>query len=68
MVDNVVGQVVGGEKIVCDGVSTVGDVRRKMNVSSEYTATVNGDNASDSSYVSRGAYVAFSRKVKGGLN
>lgn len=64
--NNVIAQVLGSDKKVLDGVSTVAQVRDKMNVSSDYGATVNGEAAHDSDPVADNDFVAFSRKVKGG--
>ncbi len=66
MANNVVAQVLGGDKKVLDNVETVGDVKAQLAVSG-YSATVNGDTASDSDELSDGDFVSLSQAVKGGL-
>jgi sulfur carrier protein ThiS len=66
MAMNVIGQQLGGDKLVCDNVETVGAVRRKLNIPADYAAAVNGDSASDNTAVDDNDFVTFSRKVKGG--
>lgn len=63
---NVITQVLGGDKKVLDEADSVGSARDMISLSSDYTATVNGQPASDSDVLRDGDFVAFSRKVKGG--
>jgi hypothetical protein len=63
---NVIAQVLGGDKDVVDGVNNVGDVREKMGIGNDYSATLNGSGVKDDATVRDGDFVAFSRKVKGG--
>jgi hypothetical protein len=67
MANNVVAQVLGGEKKVFDNVETVLDVKQKLGVTG-YTATVNGDTESDSYELQDGDFVSLSQAVKGGAN
>lgn len=67
MANNVVGHVIGSDKKVLDEVSTVADVKSKLKIGADYTASLNGQQASDSEEVSAGDYVTFSRAVKGGI-
>jgi hypothetical protein len=64
--NNVIIQVLGGSKIVSDDCSTVADARAKAGVSSQYQATVNDAEASDSYQLDDGDFVTFTEKVKGG--
>lgn len=66
MANHVIAQVLGGPKQVIEGASTVGDVRRQLNLENEYQAMVSGSSKSDSDSLRDGDYVAFTRKVKGG--
>lgn len=66
MANNVIAQVLGGEKQILDNVETVKDVKEKLNVLA-YTATVNGDQADNSEELSDGDFVSLSQAVKGGL-
>lgn len=65
MASNVVAQVQGGEKKVLDDVYTVADVREKMNAAG-YTASINGDPASDSDEVNDQDFISFAVATKGG--
>ena len=65
MSNNVVAQVVGGKKQVHDDVETVADVRNKMGLASNYTASINGEPASDTSIVDDSDFVTFAESVKG---
>lgn len=66
MAQNVVSQVLGGEKKVLDNVHTVGDVKAALNAQN-YTASVNGEPAQNSDTLSDGDFVSLSQAVKGGL-
>lgn len=66
--ENVIAQIIGGQKQVFDGVQTVADVRSKLGASSSYTAKVNGSDAGDDQQLSSGDYVTFAKGAKGGLN
>lgn len=63
---NVIAQVLGGDKQVLDSVNNVGDVRREMDLTADYAATVNGESANDSTPLRSNDFVSFTRKVKGG--
>jgi hypothetical protein len=65
MAQNVITQILGGDKKVLDGVQTIGDIKKALAVSS-YTATLNGSPASDSDSVEDGDFVSLSQAVKGG--
>lgn len=65
MAKNVIAQVLGGDKKVIDSANTVGDIKTQMGVTG-YTATVNGDQESDSYELSDGDFVSLSQAVKGG--
>lgn len=62
---NVIAQVVGGQKKILDDVSTVADVRRSLGLTASYKAAVNGEPAADSVTLRQGDYVSFSEAVKG---
>lgn len=64
MANNVVAQVMGGSKQILDGVSTVQDVKTKLNVPN-HTAAVNGDTASADHALEDGDFVSLSQAVKG---
>lgn len=66
MAKNVMAQVLGGEKKVLDDVFTVGDVKRKLNATTGYTAALNGNAATDNESVEEGDFVSLSQAVKGG--
>lgn len=66
MSNNVIGQVAGGTKQVFDDVETVADVAAKLNTTSGYTASINGDPASMGDELSDGDMVTFAKSVKGG--
>ena len=65
MANNIVAQVLGGEKKVLDGCETVGDVKMKLNASG-YTASINGEPARDADELNDGDFVSLSQAVKGG--
>jgi sulfur carrier protein ThiS len=66
MTNNVIAQILGGEKRILDGVNTVADVKAKMGASG-YAAAVNGSPADDSQTLSEGDIVTLSKAVKGGI-
>lgn len=65
MANNVVAQVLGGEKKVLDNVNTVGDVKEELGAEA-YTASVNGDPAKNDYQLDDGDFVSLSQAVKGG--
>jgi sulfur carrier protein ThiS len=65
MTNNVIAQVLGGEKKILDNVATVADVKKLMGAEG-YTAAINGSPASDSEALSEGDIVTLSKAVKGG--
>lgn len=66
MPNNVIAQILGGDKKVLDNVNTVKDVKEKLGVSG-YTASINGDPAQDTDTVTEGDFVSLSQAVKGGM-
>ncbi len=68
MASNVIAQVLGGNKQVLDGVDTVFDVKKKLDVATGYTASVNGNPATDDQELDDNDFVSLSQAVKGGLN
>ncbi len=65
MAQNIITQVLGGSKSVMDGVSTIADIRAKLSLGANYSASIDGEPASDSSEVVDGNYVSFAHQVKG---
>ena len=65
LVSSVAVKVSGGENTVVDGVDTVGDVKRELQLSG-YTAAVNGDTASDDTELEDQDWVTLAPAVKGG--
>lgn len=66
MAQNIVAQVLGGEKRVLDNVHTVGDVKAQLGAAN-YTASINGEAASNADTLADGDFVSLSQAVKGGL-
>jgi len=64
MANKVTGQVFGGDPKVFDDVGTVGELKKKMNVPS-HTASVNGENASDTQALADFDFVTLAPAVKG---
>ena len=65
MANNVMATVVGGTPQTLSNVSTVGDVKAKLNVNENYTATVNGETANNSTRLEGYEQVHLSPPVKG---
>ncbi len=65
MARNIIAQVLGGEKKVLDGVTTVKDVTDQLGVTG-YTATVNGDQQAPHFVLEDGDFVSLAQAVKGG--
>ena len=65
MSDNVIALATGGERKLVDGVSTVADVKAKLNLTANYIGSINGTPANDSDAVEAGDFVTFAEKVKG---
>ena len=65
MAKNVTGQVLGGRPKTFDGVKTVGDVMTKLELSGNYSATVNGEPATLDQPLKDYEYVSFTESVKG---
>lgn len=65
MANNVMAQVLGGEKKVLDGVVTVKDVKDRLGAPT-HTAFVNNEPQSDSYYLKDRDFVSLSQAVKGG--
>lgn len=66
MAKNVIVQPLGGEKKIDETSNTVGEAKAKVGLAS-YTATVNGDSASDDQELEDGDFVSLAPAVKGGL-
>lgn len=66
MANNVVVQVLGGDKKVLDNVGTIADVKAKLGATA-YTAQVNLEPASNDYELADGDFVSLSQAVKGGL-
>lgn len=66
MANNVVAQVLGGEKKVLDNVNTVKDVTTQLKVTG-YTATTNGETAAEDDELRDGDFVSLAQAVKGGI-
>jgi molybdopterin converting factor small subunit len=66
MAQNVIAQVLGGEKKILDNVVTVKDVQSKLSVDG-YTATVNGNTETADYQLEDGDFVSLAPAVKGGL-
>lgn len=67
MAKNVIAQPLGGEKKVLDDVYTLLDVKNKLALTGNYTATVNGNPQSDDYAIEEGDFVSLAPAVKGGL-
>lgn len=65
MANNVIAQVLGGEKKVLDNVSTVRDAQTRLGAEG-YTAAINGSPANVDEALDEGDIVTFSKAVKGG--
>lgn len=65
MARNVIAQVLGGQKRILDGASTVSDVRRQLGIGAQFAAQVNGSAAGDSQYLDDQDFVTFAEQVKG---
>lgn len=65
MAQNIVTQVLGGQKKVLDNVHTVGDVKAQLGATN-YVASINGETAKDSDTLQDGDFVSLSQAVKGG--
>jgi len=65
-VDNVIAQVLGGEKVVVDQVETVQDVLNQLELSGSYACSVNGEPESPEFQLCTGDYVTIAPAVKGG--
>ena len=67
MVNNVIFQVVGGQKKVLDNVETISDIKKAVNLEGNYTFLVNGETVSSDYEIEEGDIVTASQAVKGGL-
>ena len=65
MADKVTAVVLGGSPRILDGVTTVGDVKGRLNVAG-HTANVNGEPAGDDFELEDYEFVSLSPSVKGG--
>jgi uncharacterized protein YxjI len=66
MAKQVTAQVAGGVPKIQKNVDTVEELRDKLELGNDYTATVNGEVADDEYELSDYEFVSFSQKVKGG--
>ena len=65
MANNVTVQVTGGQAQV-KSVDCVGDAKRELGLSGNYSATVNGQPAGDQQQLRDYDFVSFAESVKGG--
>lgn len=65
MANNIKAQAAGGSIQNLDGMTTVGDVKKRLGLTA-YTAVVNGDPKPDSYVLSDYEFVALSENIKGG--
>ncbi len=65
MANNVVAQVVGGDKKVLDNVSTLSEVKSKLGYPT-YTGSINGEPAADHDDLDDGDFVSLSQPIKAG--
>lgn len=66
MAKQVQGQVAGGKIEVYKNVKTVGDLREKLDLNQDHTASVNGEPADDDDRLEEFAFVSFAPRVTGG--
>ena len=66
MANKVTGVVLGGAPQILDGVNTIGDVRKKMNIAANYEASVDGEPADNDYELDDYNHVSFAPAVKGG--
>jgi sulfur carrier protein ThiS len=66
MANKVTAQVLGGQVKVLDQVETVQDVLDILELSGSYTASINGEPASNDAELNDYEFVSFSPAVKGG--
>ena len=64
---SVAAKTAGSRLKVIDDVNTVEDVREALNLSSDYSAVVNGDSADSDQSLKEDDVVIFSQKHKGAL-
>jgi hypothetical protein len=62
---SVIGSVAGGDPERIDA-DTVADVKEALGLSGNFTATVDGETASEDTLLSDNQYVCFAQAVKGG--
>lgn len=65
MANNVILQVLGGEKKVRDGINTVRAARENLGLGTQYKASVNGTPKDEHASLCDGDFVSFSEAVKG---
>lgn len=65
MAQNVIAQVVGGQKKLLDVASNVANARQQLGLSASYKASINGEPAGEDDTLSDKDYVSFSEAVKG---
>lgn len=62
---NIIVQVIGGQKKVMESGDNVADARTYLGLSAAYKASLNGEPVNDSTKLRSGDYVSFSEAVKG---
>lgn len=62
---SVIGSVAGGDPIRVEA-DTVADVKAELGLEGSFTATVDGETASEDTLLSDNQYVCFAQAVKGG--
>lgn len=66
MANKVTGHVLGGQPKILDGMNTVADVKKALNVGAGYEATVQGEPSDDNEPLNDYDHVSFAPAVKGG--
>jgi hypothetical protein len=66
MAKKITTQVSGGETKTLERVETVADVRRELDLDDTYSASINGEPASDDEELEDYNFVSFAPSVKGG--
>ncbi len=61
----IIAQVVGGKAQPQTDVQTVGEVRQKLGLAANYSASVNGEPSEDSETLEDGMFLTFAPAVKG---
>jgi len=67
MAKQVTAQVAGGQPKLVKNVDTVEELRDKLELGGDYTATVNGEVADNDTELNDYEFISFAQKVKGGI-